>query len=122
MAIAAAMLNKVPIKGKKTMCIVAGGNIDVTILSRVISRGMAKSGRTYSVTIDLHDKPGQLLGVNKIVAKAGGNIISVHHERNSESRNVTGCALRMVMETRNREHIEEIRNSLLNAGYCLINK
>ena len=88
-SVAAAMFNKVPVKGKKTVCLVSGGNIDVTILSRVISRGMAKSGRTYAVTLDLIDKPGQLLGVSKIVAEQGGNVISVHHERNSESADVT---------------------------------
>ena len=58
MSVAAAMFNKVPVKGKKTVCLVSGGNIDVTILSRVISRGMAKSGRTYAVTLDLIDKRG----------------------------------------------------------------
>lgn len=83
----------------------------MTILSRVISRGMAKSGRTYAVTLDLIDKPGQLLGVSKIVAEQGGNVISVHHERNSESADVTGCALRVVMETRNEEHIASIRQN-----------
>jgi hypothetical protein len=67
-SVAAAMFNKVPVKGKKTVCLVSGGNIDVTILSRVISRGMAKSGRTYAVTLDLIDKPGQLLGVSKIAS------------------------------------------------------
>ena len=74
----------------------------MTILSRVISRGMAKSGRTYAVTLDLIDKPGQLLGVSKIIAEQGGNVISVHHERNSESADVTGCALRVVMENQKR--------------------
>ena len=97
------MFNKVPVKGKKTVCLVSGGNIDVTILSRVISRGMAKSGRTYAVTLDLIDKPGQLLGVSKIIAEQGGNVISVHHERNSESADVTGCAFVSLWkpETRN---------------------
>ena len=119
-SVAAAMFNKVPVKGKKTVCLVSGGNIDVTILSRVISRGMAKSGRTYAVTLDLIDKPGQLLGVSKIIAEQGGNVISVHHERNSESADVTGCALRVVMETRNEEHIASIRQKLLDAGYVIM--
>ena len=119
-SVAAAMFNKVPVKGKKTVCVVSGGNIDVTILSRVISRGMAKSGRTYAVTLDLIDKPGQLLGVSKIIAEQGGNVISVHHERNSESADVTGCALRVVMETRNEEHIASIRQKLLDAGYVIM--
>ena len=115
-SVAAAMFNKVPVKGKKTVCLVSGGNIDVTILSRVISRGMAKSGRTYAVTLDLIDKPGQLLGVSKIVAEQGGNVISVHHE----SADGTGCALRVVMETRNEEHIASIRQKLLDAGYVIM--
>ena len=57
-AVAAAMFNKVPVAGKKTICVVSGGNIDVTILSRVIGRGLDMSGRSYTVTLDLHDKPG----------------------------------------------------------------
>lgn len=119
-SVAAAMFNKVPVAGKKTVCVVSGGNIDVTILSRVISRGMAKSGRTYAVTLDLLDKPGQLLGVSRIIAEQGGNVISVHHERNTESTDVTGCALRVVMETRNEEHIAIIRQKLIEAGYVIM--
>ena len=87
-SVAAAMFNKVPVKGKKTVCLVSGGNIDVTILSRVISRGMAKSGRTYAVTLDLIDKPGQLLGVSKIIAEQGvlmlNTVLTVRaHQANS---------------------------------------
>ena len=78
-AVAAAMFNKVPVAGKKTICVVSGGNIDVTILSRVIGRGLDMSGRSYTVTLDLHDKPGELMGVATIVARLGGNIISVLH-------------------------------------------
>ena len=83
-SVAAAMFNKVDIKGKKVCCLLSGGNIDVTILSRVIKRGLLKSGRTYSLTIELLDKPGQLKGVADIIAKEGGNVISIHHERASE--------------------------------------
>lgn len=120
-AVAAAMFNKVPVAGKKTICVVSGGNIDVTILSRVIGRGLDMSGRSYTVTLDLHDKPGELMGVATIVARLGGNIISVLHERNNNNSNVTACFLRLVMETRNAEHISLIRNSLLEAGYTIVN-
>ena len=98
----------------------SGGNIDVTILSRVISRGMAKSGRTYAVTLDLIDKPGQLLGVSKIVAEQGGNVISVHHERNSESADVTGCALPCRYGNQKRGTYTSIRQKLLDAGYVIM--
>ena len=119
-AVAAAMFNKVPVKGKKTICVVSGGNIDVTILSRVISRGLDMSGRTYTVTIDLHDRPGELKRVSEIIANLGGNIISVLHERNNNTDRVTACFLRLVMETRNFEHIELIRNALIEAKYSIV--
>lgn len=119
-AVAAAMFNKVPIAGKKTICVVSGGNIDVTILSRVISRGLDMSGRTYTVTIDLHDRPGELMRVSEIIANLGGNIISVLHERNNNTNNVNACYLRLVMETRNSEHIALIRGALLKAEYSIM--
>lgn len=119
-AVAAAMFNKVPVKGRKTICLVSGGNIDVTILSRVITRGLSKSGRMLAVTIDLYDQPGQLSGVCNIIAQLGGNIISVTHERTSTSAQVNGCTLRVVMETRNAEHIDSIRHGLTEAGYVLL--
>ena len=121
-SVAAAMFNKVPVAGKKTICLVSGGNIDVTILSRVISRGLDMSGRTYTVTIDLHDRPGELKGVAEVIANLGGNIISVLHERNNNTSNVTACFLRVVMETRNAEHIAFIRNGLKEAGYSIVSE
>lgn len=119
-AVAAAMFNKVPIAGRKVACIVSGGNIDVTILNRVISRGLDMSGRSYTVTLDLHDKPGELMGVSAVIARLGGNIISVLHERNTTNSNINACFLRLVMETRNAEHVAMIRNALLEAGYILV--
>lgn len=116
-SVAAAMFNKVPVKGKKVICLVSGGNIDVTILSRVIKRGLLNSGRTYRLNIELMDKPGQLKGVSKIIADLGGNVISIHHERASENSDINGCYLRIELETRNYEHIKEIRNALTKAGY-----
>lgn len=119
-SVAAAMFNKVPVAGKKTICVVSGGNIDLTILSRVIGRGLDMSGRSYTVTLDLHDRPGKLMGVAAIIARLGGNIISVLHERNNNNSNVTACFLRLVMETRNAEHIMQIHNALLEAGYSIV--
>lgn len=118
--VAAAMFNKLPIEGKKTVCLVSGGNIDVNILSRVMTRGLTKSGRNCSFTIDLQDKPGQLSGVCDIIAQLGGNIISVTHERSNASTQINGCTLRIVMETRNAGHIEEIREGLQKSGYQML--
>ncbi len=119
-AVAAAMFGKVDIKGKKTVCLLSGGNIDVTILSRVIHRGLLMSGRTCQFTAELVDKPGQLLAVSRIVAELGGNVIEVHHEHTNGGSDVNGCYLRVTMETRNFEHINEIRTALADAGFRLL--
>lgn len=118
--VAAVMFDKIPeIEGKKVICLVSGGNIDVTILSRVIERGLLKSGRTCLLNIELIDKPGQLKGVSDIIASLGGNVISVHHERANEGADINGCYLRIILETRNHEHIAQIRNALTEAGFVL---
>ena len=118
-SVAAAMFDKFDLKGKKVVCIVSGGNIDVTILSRVIKRGLSRSGRNCSLLVELVDKPGQLKGVSNIIAEKGGNVISVHHERAGEGSDINGCFLRIVLETRNFAHIKEITDALSEAGYKL---
>lgn len=121
-SVAAAMFNKVPVKGKKVVCLLSGGNIDVTILSRVIKRGLLMTGRTCSLNIELIDKPGQLMDVSRIIAEAGGNVISIHHERANEGSAVNGCYLRIVLETRNYLHIDEIKNALKQNGFKIVNE
>lgn len=116
-AVAAAMFNKVPVAGKKTICILSGGNVDVTILNRVIHRGLVKGGRICKLTVKLEDKPGQLVGVSQIISSKGGNVVKVSHERNDDSDRVTDCILQIRVETRNQEHIESICNALLDAGF-----
>lgn len=119
-AVAAVMFNKIPIKNKKVACIVSGGNIDVTILSRVIKRGLMMSGRSCQMTLELLDKPGQLMNVSRIIAENGGNVTSVLHERSNEGSDINGCYLRVNMETRNYEHIEQIRKALTDFGFKIL--
>lgn len=119
-AVAAVMFNKIPVKGKKVVALVSGGNIDVTILSRVIKRGLLMSGRNHTLCIELMDKPGQLKQVSAIIAELGANVISIHHERASETMDINGCYLRIVLETRNHEHINDITNALVGAGFKLV--
>ena len=119
-SVAAVMFNKLPVKGKKVVCVVSGGNIDVTILSRVIKRGLMNTGRSASLCIELMDKPGQLEMVSKIIADCGGNVISVHHERASEIADINGCYLRLVLETKNFDHIAKIEKALKDNGFKLV--
>ena len=119
-SVAAAMFGKLDIEGKNVVCLLSGGNIDVTILSRVIKRGLLMSGRTAQLMIELMDKPGQLKNVSRIIADLGGNVTSVHHERANEGTDVNGCYLRIVMEKRNFEHIEQIKKGLTDFGFKLV--
>ena len=118
--VAAVMFGKLDVKGKKTVCVLSGGNVDVTILSRVISRGLLMSGRSCQLLIELMDKPGQLKNVSRIIADLGGNVTSVSHERSNEGSEVNGCYLRIVLETRNFEHIQQIRQALTDFGFKLL--
>ena len=119
-SVAAAMFGKVDIAGKKVVCLLSGGNIDVTILSRVIKRGLLMSGRSCQLMIELVDKPGQLKDVARIIADLGGNVTSVHHERANEGSDVNGCYLRIILETKNYDHIEEIKRGLVAGGFKLL--
>ena len=119
-AVAAAMFGKMDLTGKKTVCLLSGGNIDVTILSRVITRGLLMSGRSCQLNIELVDKPGQLMKVSRIIAEQGGNVTAVHHEHSNEGSDVNGCYLRLTLETKNFEHIEKIKNALKEVGIKII--
>ncbi len=118
--VAAIMFDKIPdVDGKKVCCLVSGGNIDVTILSRVIGRGLKMSGRTADITIALSDKPGQLAAVSAIIANTGGNVVSVNYDSTDLDMNITDCYLRISVETRDFLHIEQIKQALKSAGFSV---
>ena len=116
-AVAAAMARKVPLDGK-TVCLVSGGNIDVTILSRVITRGLMMQGRQVELEIEVYDRPKQLALVSALVARLGANVVSVEHDRKTDSTDLQHCMLRLGLETRNQEHIDGIVNAIrTDLGY-----
>ena len=119
-SVAAAMFCNLPLEGKKTVCVVSGGNIDVTTLNRIINRGLQKGGRLCTFSIEIDDKPGQLVKISSLIASLGANIISVLHERTNTFINVNSCVLRVSMETRDQYHIDAIRNALLTEGIQIL--
>lgn len=119
-SVAAALFNKFPIKGKKVCCLVSGGNIDVTILSRVIDRGLQKAGRLAEFTIELKDMPGELRNVSKIISNLGANVIAVNHDRADLNTDINSCYLRVSLETRNHEHVQKIKDELVKNGYRIV--
>ena len=118
-AVAAVMFDKFNLRGKRVVAVVSGGNIDVTSLSRVIDRGLLKSGRSSSLLIELIDKPGQLKEISRIIADCGGNVTGVHYEK-GDTESVNGCFLRIEMETRDFAHVNLITKTLRDEGFKLV--
>ena len=120
-AVAAVLADKVPVDGKNVVCVVSGGNIDVNILSRVLTRGLKSSGRNVNMQIALEDKPGQLVLVSTIISQCGGNIINVRYERSDLNMPISSCYLTIGMETKNFDHIKLIKEKLTEAGLKIVN-
>ena len=119
-SVAAAMYAGLPLEGKKVACVVSGGNIDVTFLNRIINRGLQKGGRLCTMSLELSDKPGQLVLVSQLIADLGANVTAVLHERTNPDIAVNSCVLRISMETRDSAHIEEIVKALTEHGFKIL--
>ena len=115
-AVAAAMLNKFPIKGKKTVCLVSGGNVDVPILSRVVKTGLTHVGRSVGLKVELPNKPGKLREILTVIAEHGSNVQRIKLKDSSTH----GGYAEIRLETRNHEHIAEIKAALAELGYNII--
>lgn len=119
-SVAAVIFGKIPLENKKIACIISGGNIDVTILSRVIQRGLLTSGRLSDLVIEMVDKPGQLKEVSTIIADLGANVIRVNHNHGGENTDINGCYLKIAIETQNYDHLNKIKQALTNAKYKIL--
>ncbi|MDD5944348.1 MAG: threonine ammonia-lyase [Clostridia bacterium] len=119
-ALAAAMFDKAGLKGKKSVCIISGGNIDVNILSRIITQGLNKTGRIANIETKVIDKPGELISLLQVIAQTGANILSINHEREDLRSEVDSCVVTMVLETRNTAHVKEIKELLMSKGYEIL--
>ena len=119
-SLAAVMADKIPVEGKNVVCLVSGGNIDVNILSRVITRGLVTSGRNATLQIALEDKPGQLVDVATIIASCGANVTGVHYGHSDPDTTVTSCVLTLEIETRDFEQLEQVRATLTEQGFNLV--
>lgn len=115
--VAAILFGKVSTADKKTVCLVSGGNVDVTTLSRIITKGLTKSGRITNITTKVVDKPGELNRLLTLVAQNGANVLSVNHDREDYQSEVNACVVNLAMETRDRRHAEDILHNLQENGY-----
>jgi threonine dehydratase len=116
-AIAALLNHKLPLAGKKVAVLVCGGNIDVTLLSRIIERGLVKDGRLVRLRVHLPDYPGALHKLTAILAQHRANIVETSYNRAYYGVNVGETAIDITMETRGQEHITELLSALNAGGY-----
>ena len=116
-ALAALVNRKVSLVGKKVAVLVCGGNIDVTLLSRIIERGLVKDGRLVRLRVHLPDYPGALNRLTSILAEHRANIVETDYDRAYHGVGLGETAIEITMETRGPDHIAEIISALGAAGY-----
>ncbi len=105
------------LKGKKVAVVLSGGNMDVTLLSVIIEKGLLKSGRKMNVTVTLIDKPGSLHRFTEIIEELNANIVHISYDRTSISLDYGDAHVTVHMETKGKEHQIKIRKTLKNEGY-----
>jgi threonine dehydratase len=118
-ALAAAFKLGPELAGKRVVVIVSGGNIDINLLDRIIGRGLAKAGRLLRFTINLHDRPGELQKLLALIGDAGANVRTIEHDRTRLNLPIGSACVMLELETRSREHINEIRQLLAQEGYAI---
>lgn len=122
-ALAALLNGHAPgLSGKKTVVVLSGGNIDVTLLSRIIERGLVKEGRLVRMIVTVADRPGGLAGLARVVADAGANVIEIHHDRAFGMAAMGETDVELTLETRGHDHIALLRDRLAAAGYRVFEK
>jgi threonine dehydratase len=116
-ATAAVVQRKIGLEGKKVGVLVGGGNIDVSLLSRIIERGLVKDGRLVRLRIHLPDHPGALVRLSTVIADQKANIVETKHDRAYYGVVLGDTVIDITMETRGPEHVAEIMTALDYAGY-----
>src|SRR5688572_5794947 len=114
--LAAALQRSMSLEGKKVVLCLCGGNIDVTLVSRIIERGLAADGRLCRVVTHMSDRPGSLARLAGVLASTGASVKEVYHDRNFGPADVGSVAIAAVLETRDFAHIGEIEAALTEAG------
>jgi threonine dehydratase len=114
-----AALKKLKVWGKKVVCLVSGGNIDVVNISEMINRSLISRGRLFCFTVELPDKPGELLNISKILAEQSANVVKIEHNQFKTLDRLMQVALELTVETNGHEHIASVIADLEAHGYAL---
>ena len=120
--IAAAMYGKVDLQGKTVCALLSGGNVDVTMLERIMTRGLAKAGRTANFATVLPDQPKTLATLLNIMSDMGVNVLEVNHERGNLKAPVGSCVVHLLVETRDALHVQQMYETLRAQGYPIMER
>lgn len=113
-------LRKIKEKNKKIICIVSGGNIDVLTMSSMINRGLISRGRIFSFSVELSDKPGELLKISSILSEMNANVIKLEHNQLKSIDRFMEVELEITVETNGHNHIKGIVSRLKDSGYEIV--
>jgi threonine dehydratase len=117
-SLAALLHKRIPaVLGKKVATVISGGNIDVNVISRIIERGLVKSGRVVRLLVTISDATGSLARLTRLLADAKASVVQIHHDRTFALTELNEAVVEVSLETRGFDHIEEVRASLRAAGY-----
>ena len=117
-SVAAILCGKVTDEGR-IAAVISGGNIDVTMISRIIEKGLLRAGRVSKLRILMQDRPGQLEIVSRIIGAAGANVMAVHHDRTDVDLDIRDAILEITMETQDRAHAQRVIEELRSAGFSV---
>lgn len=115
--LAALLHHRLPLAGKKVAVVVCGGNIDVTMISRIIERGLVKSGRMVRLLVKVQDVTGSLAKLTQAVAEVRANIVQIQHDRTFANTELNEAVVQLVLETRGFDHVSEVQAALRARGY-----
>jgi threonine dehydratase len=119
-SLAALLHRRIPsVLGKKVVVVVSGGNIDVNVISRIIERGLVKSGRVVRLSVTIPDIAGSLARLTRIVADTKASVVQIHHDRTFAKTELNEAVVELVLETRGFDHIDEVKAALVAGGYRL---
>lgn len=116
-AVAIAGLKRLQELNKNVVCVVSGGNIDVVTVSTMINKGLVSRGRLFCFSVELPDKPGELLKISEVLANLNANVISLDHNQFKNTDRFMNVELEVTCETSGHAHIEEIQEKLVKMGY-----
>jgi threonine dehydratase len=119
LGVAALMAGKINVRGKTTVAVLSGGNVDINMIARVVEHGLMQAGRYYNLTVGLDDKPGQLALLSELISRTGANVLVVDHHRFGIALPVGRVQVALLLEVRDRTHAAEVDGALMAHGFRL---